>query len=54
MFTRYLSALADAAGEYAELPIFVYSIDTGELIAVTYDVAPEVNEYDEPALSIQI
>jgi len=37
-----------------ELPIYVTSIETGQQIAVTYDIGWDINEYDEFYLKIQV
>jgi len=52
-YKNLISLLEDQPPE-GELPIYVTSIETGEQIAVAYDIGWDINEYDEFYLKIQV
>jgi len=53
MYKNLISMLEDMPPE-GELSIYVKSIETGQQIAVTYDIGYYINEYGEFVLKIQV
>ena len=54
MLLRDIQDYADAASCGMDIGIAVRSIETGEEIAVSYDVAADINEYGELIFTIAI
>jgi len=54
MLIRSLDAFVESAAKYDAIGVVVQSIDTGDEIAVTFDLEIVVNEYGDLLLYIQI
>jgi len=54
MFLRNLQAYADTASDSTEIGVAIFSIETGDKIAVTYDVVIDINEYGELIINIAL
>ena len=54
MQNKKLISLLEDLDPDKEISIFVKSIETGNQIAVTYDIGYDINEYDELVLRIQV
>ena len=54
MFVRDLQTYLDAVLDEVEIGIIVYSIETGEVIVLSYAVVADINEYGELMLGIEI
>jgi hypothetical protein len=54
MFIHDLLSWAGEADEDREIGIIVRSIETGENLTTTYDIAADISEYDELILKIAI
>jgi hypothetical protein len=54
MFKSSLQTYIDAAADDREICVVVYSAETGEGIATSYDIVADISEYGELMISIAL
>jgi hypothetical protein len=54
MLLRDFKDYTDIAKDDEEVGVVVYSIDTGNEIAATFDVVADINEYGQLMINIEI
>jgi len=54
MLLHDLKNYIDAASDDMEMGVIVFSVESGDEIAVSYDVAVHISEYGELMIEIQI
>ena len=54
MLIRDIQGYIDAASGTMDIGVVVHSIETGEVLAVTYDIVVDISEYGELMVCISL